>query len=662
MNIASALNVKKRRDGFVENGDYIVTWCIGHLAALANAEAYDEALHKWELAPLPILPGKWQYSVCNGKEKQFQVLCTLMNRSDVTEIINACDAGREGELIFRTVYLLANCKKIVKRLWISSMEEKAIREGVAELRDSKDYDGMYRSALCRAKADWLVGINASRFFSLLYHRKLNIGRVMSPTLAMIVQRESEISAFTPEPFYTVELDLGSFTAVSERLADSQIAERTAAECKGKQALVQAVVQKEHAEKAPLPYDLTTLQRDANRLLGYTAQQTLDYLQSLYEKKLCTYPRSDSRYLTDDIKKTVPKLVRAAAAICQIPVPEMIHADRVCCSDNVTDHFAIIPTETCAKADLSSLPAGERAILRLLSLELLMSVCGDHRYTETEVTVSCENREFTVKGKAILEEGWKRYAEKSTHTSQLPEVKEGQSFTVTDTSEKEGKTTPPKHFSEDTLLAAMENVDTSDSAERKGIGTPATRAGIIEKLISAGFIERRSGKRSAVLIPTALGSALITVLPEELQSTQLTAEWEEKLSLLEKGVSPEDEFLGGISEMLRELIADYKPVDGAEILFREAGEAVGVCPRCGKMVREAAKGFFCENRDCSFALWKNSRFFTAKRKQLTAKAAAALLKEGRVRMKGCFSEKTGKLYDVDIVMTDNGSYTSFALEF
>ena len=663
--IAAVLNAKKRHDGYLEGGGYLVSWCFGHLAELADAAAYNADYAKWTMKDLPIVPMNYRFTIREDKRKQFDILRGLLRREDVSEVVNACDAGREGELIFRTVYCLAGCSKPILRLWISSMEDDAIHAGFKQLKSGRDYDGLHQSALCRAKADWLVGINATRYFSLTYGRTLNIGRVMSPTLALLVQREADISAFVPEPFYTVQLDCG-FIAATDRMKDRKTADSIANACKGKTATVKSVERKEKAEKAPALYDLTALQRDANRILGYTAQQTLDYLQSLYEKKLCTYPRTDSRFLTEDMEDSISSLVSSAAAVCGVASPTTIHAKQVCNNKKVTDHHAIVPTVSAGKTDLMSLPLGEREVLKLAAKGLLRAICEAHRYAETVITVECAGHSFTAKGKTVLAPGWKSYEQEQTEAaSTLPDVAERQSLSVSDAAVKTGKTTPPKHFTEDTLLSAMESAgkeDMPDDAERKGIGTPATRSGIIEKLVSSGFVERRKSKKVVNLLPTSTGTALITVLPEQLQSPQLTAEWEHRLKEIERGELVPDSFIDGITAMLDELMQTYKPIPGAEVLFPSGREVVGKCPRCKADVTETPKGFFCENRACSFALWKNSKFFTAKKKTLTKTLAATLLKDGRAPLKGCYSEKTGKTYDAVVVLEDDGTKTAYRLEF
>ena len=530
--IAAVLGAGKRGDGFLSGGGYLVSWCFGHLAELSDADAYDEKFGKWRREDLPILPDSWQYTVSRDKQKQMNTLRALMHREDVCEVINACDAGREGELIFRTAYNLNNCRKRVKRLWISSMEDAAILDGFDNLRDGAEYDNLYASALCRSKADWLVGINATRLFSVMYHRTLNVGRVVSPTLALLVQREAEINAFQPESFYTVHLDFDGFSAAGGRMKEQAEAERLAGDCNGKAAAVTSVVQTEKTEKAPGLYDLTTLQRDANRLLGYTAQQTLDYLQSLYEKKLCTYPRTDSRYLTDDMESGVNALVLCCAGICGTEPPAAVCSGQVCSSKKVSDHHAVVPT----------------------------------------------------------------------------------------------------------------------------------MAAVIEKLVATGFAERRKAKKSVRLVPTEAGVSLITVLPEQLQSPLLTAEWEHRLKEIECGELGADEFLAGICDMVAALVRDAAPVDGAEVLFPSGRPVVGKCPRCGAEVTESKNGYFCERRSCKFGLWRDNRFLAAKKISLTKKMASSLLTQGRAYASGIYSEKTGKTYDAFIVLEDDGARSSYKLDF
>ena len=445
--IAAVLGAKRRETGYLEGGGYLVSWCFGHLAELASAETYNEAYAKWRYEDLPIVPFSWRWKISHDKWTQFEILKTLLHREDVGSVINACDAGREGELIFRTVYCMAGCTKPTQRLWISSMEDDAIRSGFQNLRPGSDYDGLHQSALCRAKADWLVGINATRLFSVLYHRTLNVGRVLSPTLALLVQREAEIGAFRAEPFYTVQLDCGGVSAVSEKFKDKAAAMQLADACAGQTAVVKCVKQKDRTEKPPALYDLTTLQRDANRILGYTAQQTLDYLQALYEKKLCTYPRTDARYLTDDMQSSVASYVAVAAELCETPQPEAIHAEQVCNSKKVSDHHALIPTASATKSAFLDLPLGEREVLRLVAKQLLCAVSDAHRYSEATVTLLCGGQEFTAKGKTVLQTGWKQYSGGETVETPLPELAEGGTLPVDAASIKEGKTAPSKHYTE-----------------------------------------------------------------------------------------------------------------------------------------------------------------------------------------------------------------------
>ena len=677
--LAAVLGAANRRDGYLEGNGWLVSWCLGHLAGLADAATYNPDYAKWRYDDLPILPESWRFTIAKDKRDQFDVLRTLLRREDVTEVVNACDAGREGELIFRTVYCLAGCTKPIRRLWISSMEDSAIREGFANLRPGSDYDGLHQAALCRAKADWLVGINATRLFSVLYHRTLNIGRVMSPTLALIVQREAEIDAFKPVPFYTVVLELPGFSVSGERMVDKAAAQQLKTACQGGTATVKKVERKEKSEKPPALYDLTTLQRDANRLLGFTAQQTLDYLQNLYEKKLCTYPRTDSRYLTSDMAVSLPELVRLTAGALPFSAGMELacNAAQVINDKKVTDHHAVIPTRNLQGADLTGLPVGEKAVLELVALRLLCAVAQPYTFAETAATVECAGAEFTAKGRTVKNHGWRALdaayraglknaePDKETEDKTLPELMEGQSLPLSGAAVKEGKTTPPKHFTEDTLLSAMEtagNDDMPDNAERKGLGTPATRAGILEKLVSTGFLERKKSKKTVQLLPSHDAVSLITVLPEQLQSPLLTAEWEYRLGEIERGELAPEDFMAGISAMLQELVRTYQVIKGTEYLFTPPREVVGKCPRCGGDVAELQKGFFCQNERCKFAIWKNNKWWELKRKQPTKTIVTALLKDGCARVNGLYSEKTGKTYDATVVLEDDGKYANFKLAF
>ncbi len=647
--------------------DWLVSWCVGHLVELAPADAYDPRYSKWNYNDLPIIPHPWQYRVLPDTQKQFDILRCLMGRDDVDTVVCATDAGREGELIFRLVYDLCGCTKPIKRLWISSMEEPAICRGFDNLLDSASYDNLYAAALCRAKADWLVGINATRLFTTLYKGKtLNVGRVLTPTLALLVEREAAIAGFQKEKFYTVELKLNGLTAVSERFSSKTAAERLRKACLGTSATVTVVDRKERTERPPALYDLTTLQREANRLLGYTAQQTLDYLQSLYEKRLATYPRTDSRYLTDDMEETARTLAPIAARICGVQPAGSVTAAQVCDSGKVTDHHALIPTRNAAGAELDSLPTGEREILRLVALGLVRAVSSPYQYAETVVTAECGGHRFTARGRTVRGIGWRAYAA-PPKCPVLPELAEGQRLEGGDAALKVGTTAPPAHFNEDTLLAAMERTgaeDMPDDAAHKGLGTPATRAATIEKLVRSGFVVREGRQ----LIPTQKGIDLIRVMPDQLKSAKLTAEWEERLGAVERGELPPDAFMNGIVDMVRGLVQTYAGVSVASAALSQSGRAViGKCPRCGKNVVEGKKSFFCEGYydkpPCGFALWKNDRFFTGKHKELTKKIAASLLKNGCVALTGLFSEKKGVFYDATVVLDDDGGkFVRYKVEF
>lgn len=671
--IAMVLGASQRGEGYLEGNGYCVSWCVGHLVELAAPDAYDSKYVKWSKADLPILPDPWQYRVSAATQKQFDILKALMKREDVTSLICATDAGREGELIFRLVYHQCKCKKPFERLWISSMEDSAIREGFAHLKPSTEYDALYEAALCRERADWIVGINATRLFSCLYGQPLNVGRVMTPTLAIAVEREAQIAAFVPEPFYTVQLSFEGGNAESRRFKNRQEAESLLTGCRTAQsAMVQSVERREKAEKAPALYDLTSLQRDANRLLGFTAQQTLDYTQNLYEKKLVTYPRTDSRYLTEDMKAAVPSLTEAAKAVLHTEQSFAVHPEQVVNSKKVTDHHAILPTKNCKNCNFEQLPQGELQILQLLSVRLLAAVGDPCRTAETVILLECGGETFTVKGKTVLQEGWKavekKYltagkAEKEEVT--LPDLREGSGIALTDVKLKEGKTSPPKHFTEDTLLSAMERAgadETDDDVERKGIGTPATRAGIIEKLVQKGFLERVGEKKTKVLLPTEKGAALITVMPEQLQSQRMTAEWENKLLLVERGEMSRHEFMTEIQQMITALVETSEVVKGASTLMPK-NKIVGTCPHCGAEVTERQKGWFCANRECRFVLWKDNAFFKALNKHLTGQMVDKLLRDGRVKLKDCRSAKTGKSFNAAALLTTEADgRAKFALEF
>ena len=582
------------------------------------------------------------------------------------------DAGREGELIFRLVYQQAGCKKPVFRLWLSSMEENAIREGFAHLKPSTEYDALYNAALCRERADWMVGINASRLFSCLYNQPLAVGRVMTPVLAMTVVREAAIAAFVPEKFYTVALTLADGgIASSKRFAQKADAELLLSKCRKEgRVTVQKMERKEKSESPPQLYDLTALQRDANRLLGFTAQQTLDYAQSLYEKRLITYPRTDSRFLTEDMAASLPGLVTDTGRAFAVEGPIPIHVQQVINGSKVTDHHALLPTKSMAKADLAALPAGERNVLRLIAARLLCAVGEPHRYAETMLTTECAGEEFTAKGKEVLEEGWKVVERKvladilnrKQELTALPNAAENECG-ILNAELKEGQTSPPKHFTEDLLLHAMETASADsmpEGVERQGIGTPATRAATIEKLVQKGFLERKGNKKTKVLLPTDKGKALITVMPEEIQSPEMTADWETKLLQIERGEMEPSEFMTEINTMITELVKNTEMKKGANALMKN--KIIGICPNCGANVVEREKGWFCENRECRFVLWKDNAFFKRLGKHLDAHVADKLLRDGRVRLKDCKSAK-GKTYNATVLLgTEADGRSKFSLEF
>ena len=673
MSYAKVLGVQGRQDGYLEGSGYIVSWCIGHLVELAPPSTYDEKYVKWNVADLPILPQRWQYLVSASTKKQFGILKKLMNRADVESIICATDSGREGELIFRLVYEQAGCKKPFSRLWLSSMEENAIREGFAHLKPSTEYDALYQAALCRERADWMVGINCSRLFSCLYGRSLAVGRVMTPTLAMAVQREAAIAAFTTEKFYTVSLAFeGDGTASSKRFSQKEDAETLLANCRKEvSTVVQKVERKEKNEKPPQLYDLTTLQRDANRLLGFTAQQTLNYAQSLYEKKLITYPRTDSRFLTEDMAASLPGLVSAVAGAFSVGEAVPVHAEQVINNSKVSDHHALLPTASMVQADFSALPAGELSVLWLIAARLLCAMGEPHRCAETVLTTICAGEEFTAKGKVVLDEGWKGIErkmlddllDKKKEPAALPDVQEQSECGISGAELKEGQTSPPKHFTEDTLLHAMETASADsmpEDAERQGIGTPATRAATIEKLVQKGFLERKGDKKTKVLLPTDKGKALITVMPEEIQSADMTADWETKLLRVERGEMEPETFMTEINDMISSLVNTTEAVKGASALMKN--KVIGVCPNCGNSVVEREKGYFCENRECRFVLWKDNAFFKRLGKRMDAHVADRLLRDGRVRLKDCKSSK-GKTYNATVLLsTEADGRSKFSLEF
>ena len=662
--IAAVIGATEKQNGYWQGGGYLVSWCIGHLVSFAEAGQYDEKYCKWRYEDLPILPQPWQFIVPDEKKQQFEVLRALLNRPDVDSVTAATDAGREGELIFRFVYQMAGCTKPVKRLWISSMEDAAIREGFANLRPDSDYDALYQSALCRAKADWLVGINATRLFSVLYHKTLTVGRVQTPTLKMLVDRDAKILRFQKEKYYTVGIQSGSLKAGSGRIASMDEADTLRKACAGASAICFSVKREKKTEQPPKLYDLTTLQREANRLFGFTAKQTLDYAQQLYEKKLLTYPRTDSQYLTEDMGQTAQHLVSDLLGLLSFVqgldlTPEV---GRVLNSKKVLDHHAILPTAEFVKQGFTGLAESECKLMNLVCSKLLCAIAAPHEYETVTAVFSCAGNEFTAKGKTVLVPGWKEIDQRFRSTlkadteeevlNTLPELAEGQSYSVvSDISEH--FTSPPKAYTEDTLLSAMERAGSEDmpeEAERKGLGTPATRAAILEKLVQMGFVQRK-GKQ---LVPTKDGINLAVVLPESLTSPALTAEWENRLTEIAKGNADPDEFMAEIEAQVRQLVKTYSCISAdKQNLFQSERVVIGKCPRCGENIYEGKKNFYCGNRGCQFVMWKNDRFFEQRKKAFTPKIAAALLKNGKAKIKGLYSEKTGKTYDATVLLADTG---------
>ena len=673
--IGKVLGATSRKDGYLEGEGYLVSWCVGHLVGLADASVYDQRYSKWRYDDLPIIPEEWLYEVPKDKMQQFKVLSALMKDKRVTELVCATDAGREGELIFRLVYQKAGCRKPFKRLWISSLEDSAIRDGFRHLRDSSEFDRLYEAALSRSKADWIVGINGTRLFSTLYHKKLVVGRVQTPTLAMLVERDGKITTFRKEKYFNVHIQKDSLKASLEKLKTEEEAKRIAEACDKKQASVSSLKKERKTVNPPKLYDLTTLQREANRYFSFTAQQTLDLVQSLYEKKLLTYPRTDSQFITDDMEGTVRQVI---SILCRkLPLFDGVaytpDIDRISNNAKVTDHHAILPTVQVEKLDIAELPESEQKILRLVATRLICATGEKHIYDETTMTVSCEGSLFTAKGKTVVQDGWKgielrfkatlKSKEKEEPETVLPEVTEGDILQNVVSSVSEHFTSPPKAFTEDTLLSAMESAGNEafdDETGKKGLGTPATRAGIIEKLVKGGFAERK-GKS---LIPTKDGLNLVCVLPEQITSPAMTAEWENTLMQIERGNADADAFLSGIAAMTSELVKAYPFLSDAEASrFDTARETVGKCPRCGSPVYVGKGNFYCSNRECSFCLWEDNKFFSSKKKKLTKKIAKELLDKGWCRVTGLYTPKKPQLYDAVIRLDDTGGkYVSFKMEF
>ena len=674
---AKNLSAYKKQDGYMEGQNCLVSWCLGHLAEYARPEEYDERYAKWQFDDLPIIPEKWKLQVSADKKKQFSVLKELMNREDIEYLVNGCDAGREGELIFQRVYDLSGCRKPVRRLWISSMEDEAIRNGFHEMKDAGFYSNLCMAAVCRAQADWLIGMNATRAYTTKYYKKLVVGRVQTPTLAMLTERQDRIEHFQKETFYRVELTDGKLVAVSENITNKADAELLAALCDGSEVIITELKREQKKVSPPKLYDLTSLQREANRYFGFTAKKTLDLLQELYEEKLVTYPRTDSRFVTEDMIGTVEEL--AGKMPLMLPFVEYgqlgHNIKRVVNNEKVSDHHAILPTKEAVEKGIMDLSVDKKNLMILIGQQVLQAVGEDYLYEQTDVTVNCQKNEFTARGKTAVQMGFKDVekafrshcvkTEKEDSDRQL-EIPYGyqkgmQLFNVkAETSIH--YTSPPKSFNEDTLLAAMEtagNKEFDEKTEKKGLGTPATRASTIEKLVASGYAQRK-GKQ---IIPTAEGRELIRVMPENLKSAGLTAEWENRLLLMERGELNGEEFMDDIVAMLEEILNGCRKIPEEERnRFQTAKELIGKCPVCGSDIFEGKRNFYCSNRQCDFALWKDNRFLEGMEKKLDKKMAKELLDKACTHIKGLYSKKKDARFDADLLMTLENGKPKFHLEF
>lgn len=677
--LAKVLGAGKREEGYLSGEDCIVSWCLGHLAEFGTPETYDARYKNWEFADLPIIPERWELSVAKDKKQQFQVLKELLTRNDLDYVVNACDAGREGELIFRWVYELSGSQLPVKRLWISSMEECAIREGFAHLKDGSEYANLREASICRAKADWLIGINATRAFTTQYYKRLTVGRVQTPTLAMLVERQDKINGFQKEAYYKVEVEGNGICAVSESIREE--AESTALQelCNGKTAVIHKVEKSQKKKLPPRLYDLTTLQREANRIFGYTAQETLQELQELYEARLVTYPRTDSQYITADMEQTARVLLEM--------LPEMLpflagksmgnHVDRIINNEKVSDHHALLPTKEAKEQDFEELSEKQQNLFGLIGQRLAQAVSEECIYEEKGVTLRCEEHEFYVKGKAMIQPGFKEIESTfrcvvkgagdfeenlAEDTGSIPEgIYEGMEIPDVTAKVRQHFTAPPVPYSEDTLLAAMEragNHDFDEGTEKKGLGTPATRASIIEKLVSSGYA-RRKGKQ---ILPTEEGTKLVSVIPDYLKSAAMTAEWENQLLLMEKGELDSQDFLQEITNLIQEILESCRDIPEEERYRFHSKESIGNCPVCGNPVYEGKKNFYCGSRECSFSLWKENRFLASMKKQVDKRMAVDLLSKGRTHVKDLYSQKTGKTFAADLLMKVEDGRANFSLEF
>lgn len=674
---AKNLSAYKKQDGYMEGENCLVSWCLGHLAEYARPEEYDERYAKWQFDDLPIIPEKWKLQVSADKKKQFSVLKELMNREDIEYLVNGCDAGREGELIFQRVYDLSGCRKPVRRLWISSMEDEAIRNGFHEMKDAGFYSNLCMAAVCRAQADCLIGMNATRAYTTKYYKKLVVGRVQTPTLAMLTERQDRIEHFQKETFYRVELTDGKLVAVSENITNKADAELLAALCDGSEVIITELKREQKKVSPPKLYDLTSLQREANRYFGFTAKKTLDLLQELYEEKLVTYPRTDSRFVTEDMIGTVEEL--AGKMPLMLPFVEYgqlgHNIKRVVNNEKVSDHHAILPTKEAVEKGIMDLSVDKKNLMILIGQQVLQAVGEDYLYEQTDVTVNCQKNEFTARGKTAVQMGFKDVekafrshcvkTEKEDSDRQL-EIPYGyqkgmQLFNVkAETSIH--YTSPPKSFNEDTLLAAMEtagNKEFDEKTEKKGLGTPATRASTIEKLVASGYAQRK-GKQ---IIPTAEGRELIRVMPENLKSAGLTAEWENRLLLMERGELNGEQFMDDIVAMLEEILNGCRKIPEEERnRFQTAKELIGKCPVCGSDIFEGKRNFYCSNRQCDFALWKDNRFLEGMEKKLDKKMAKELLDKACTHIKGLYSKKKDARFDADLLMTLENGKPKFHLEF
>lgn len=675
---AKNLSAYKREDGYLEGESCIVSWCLGHLAEYAQPEEYDPKYEKWQFDDLPILPEAWKLKVSKDKKKQFDVLKGLMNRSDVEYLVNGCDAGREGELIFQRVYVLAGCRKPVKRLWISSMEDAAIQKGFQTMKSEEEYKNLCMAAVCRAQADWLIGMNGTRAYTTRYFKRLVVGRVQTPTLAMLAERQERIEHFQKEAFYKVALTDGKLTVVSENIANEEAAELLAALCNGSTAVVTQMKKERKKSFPPKLYDLTSLQREANRYFGYTAKRTLDMLQELYEEKLVTYPRTDSQFVTEDMKDSVEELVEKMPVLLSfVDYGQLGHGiKRVINNAKVSDHHAILPTKEVVEKGIADLPADKKNLMMLICQQLVQATGEEYLYEQTDITVKCQEHDFKARGKIPVQMGFKEVEKafkqlcvkaepvegKEKETSIPAGYEEGMRLFPVKADKTTHYTSPPKPFNEDTLLAAMEtagNKEFDSETEKKGLGTPATRASIIEKLVSSGYAQRK-GKQ---ILPSTEGKELVKVMPEYLKSAVMTAEWENQLLMMEKGQITDTQFMGEITSLVRKILEVCREIPEEERRrFQTAREVIGKCPVCGCDVFEGKQNFYCSNRQCDFALWKENRFLGSMEKNLDKKMARELLDKACTHVKGLYSKKKDMKFDADLLLTLEDGKPRFHLEF